>query len=61
MLTDAHVIEGSAGETYPLGTISMRVLAPANRTNGAFALGEFSGGAGPWTVPHIHRNSEESF
>jgi quercetin dioxygenase-like cupin family protein len=24
-------------------------------------LGEFSGGEGPWTVPHIHQSTEESF
>lgn len=61
MLTGAHIVEGSGGATYPLGTISLRLLAAADQTNEAFALGEFSGGAGPWTVPHIHQNSEESF
>jgi mannose-6-phosphate isomerase-like protein (cupin superfamily) len=61
MLTGAHIVEGSGGATYPLGTISLRLLAAADQTNGDFALGEFSGGAGPWTVPHIHQNSEESF
>ena len=30
-------------------------------TSGAFAVGEFSGAAGPWTVPHVHQHTEESF
>jgi quercetin dioxygenase-like cupin family protein len=30
-------------------------------TNRAFTLAEFTGGEGPWTVPHIHREMEESF
>lgn len=61
MLTGAHIVEGSGGATYALGRISLRLLAAAGQTSGAFALGEFSGGAGPWTVPHIHQHSEESF
>ena len=24
-------------------------------------MGEFSGGEGPWTVPHVHQHTEESF
>lgn len=41
----------------------MRVLASGEIANGgAFALTEFSGTAdGPWTVPHLHRELEESF
>jgi mannose-6-phosphate isomerase-like protein (cupin superfamily) len=61
MITRAHVIEGSAAEAYRLGIVTMRLLAGSDRTNGAFALGEFAGGDGPWTVPHVHENSEESF
>ncbi|HVK26573.1 MAG TPA: cupin domain-containing protein [Actinokineospora sp.] len=46
-----------------LGVVSMRVLASGEaHTGGAFTLAEFSGGgAGPWTVPHLHRGFEESF
>jgi quercetin dioxygenase-like cupin family protein len=39
----------------------MRVLAGgAADTGGAFTLAEFSGTAGAWTVPHLHRGFEES-
>ena len=61
MVTRAHMINGSAAEAYRLGIVTLRLLAETDQTNGAFALGEFSGGGGPWTVPHIHENSEESF
>ena len=59
-LTHAHVIEGETAEAYRLGIITMKLLVEAGRTNGAFSLGEFSGGVGAWTVPHIHDNNEES-
>ncbi|WP_246050879.1 cupin domain-containing protein [Nocardioides guangzhouensis] len=41
----------------------MRVLAAGEAaTDRSFTLAEFSGvGAGPWTVPHLHRGFEESF
>lgn len=54
-------IGATTGERYPLGGISMRLLAASSDTGGAFALGEFSGGRGPWTIPHTHRSCEESF
>ncbi len=61
-MTHAHVIEASRGDTFDLGVVTLRVLAAADQTDGAFAVGEFSGDqAGPWTVPHIHRRTEESF
>src|SRR5690242_5759004 len=60
-MTQAQIIEGRTGATYELGNVTMRLLARAEETNGAFALGEFSGGEGPWTVPHVHRIGEESF
>lgn len=60
-MTHAHFIEGSKGDTFELGIITLRLLIGADQTNGAFALGEFSGGEGPWTVPHVHENTEESF
>ncbi|HET7677372.1 MAG TPA: cupin domain-containing protein [Candidatus Limnocylindrales bacterium] len=60
-MTKPHLLEGAEGDRYPLGTISMRLLADAPRTGGVFALAEFSGGEGAWTVPHIHRQTEESF
>lgn len=61
MITRAHVIEGSAAKSYQLGIVTLRLLAGSDRTNGAFALGEFAGGDGLWTVPHVHEKSEESF
>jgi len=61
MIGNAHISEASAAETYDLGVVKLRILAAADRTNGVFAMGEFSGGEGPWTVPHVHRQSEESF
>src|SRR5262249_42654441 len=40
----------------------MRVLAAGQATTeGAFALTEFTGGEGSWTVPHVHRETQESF
>lgn len=50
-----------SGPTYQLGAISMRLLAHSDETAGAFALGEFTGGAGAWTIPHVHLEHDESF
>jgi quercetin dioxygenase-like cupin family protein len=58
MLRPTHVDEV---DTYHLGIVDFRILAGADRTDGAFALGEFSGSEGAWTVPHIHVNSLEAF
>lgn len=60
-MTLTHFIEGSAGETFELGIIRLRLLVQSDQTGGAFSVGEFSGGEGVWTVPHVHRNTEESF
>jgi quercetin dioxygenase-like cupin family protein len=60
-MTHAHVIEASRGDTFKLGTITLRLLVGADQTNGTFALGEFSGQEGPWTVLHTHEKTEESF
>lgn len=46
---------------YRLGVVDMRLLAAAEDTGGAFALGEFRGAAGAWTVPHAHRETLETF
>jgi quercetin dioxygenase-like cupin family protein len=37
------------------------LAAGEGTTNGAFTLAEFTGGPGSWTVPHVHRELEESF
>ena len=58
----AHTVAPGEGRTVNLGVTQMRVLAAGEATtNGAFTLAEFTGGEGPWTVPHIHRGMEESF
>jgi quercetin dioxygenase-like cupin family protein len=58
----AHTVAPGEGRAVNLGVIQMRVLAAGKATtNGAFTLAEFTGGQGPWTVPHIHREMEESF
>ncbi len=60
-MTKAHVLDGSTGEAYDLGVVTMRMLASSDQTDGTFALGEFSGSEGPWTVPHVHNQTHESF
>jgi quercetin dioxygenase-like cupin family protein len=57
----AYTVAPSEGRTVNLGVIQMRVLAAGDATNRAFTLAEFTGGPGPWTVPHLHREMEESF
>ena len=57
----AHTVTPSEGRTVNLGVIQMRVLAAGATTGGAFTLAEFTGGAGLWTVPHVHHGMEESF
>jgi hypothetical protein len=57
-MTHPNVTDGSRGDTLDLGIVTVRLLAVADQTNGAFALGEFSGGEGPWTVPHVHQHTE---
>jgi quercetin dioxygenase-like cupin family protein len=60
-MTHPNGIQAVAGEIFDLGSITLRRLAGAEQTDGAFAVGEFSGAEGPWTVPHVHRDTEESF
>lgn len=61
MIATPHIVKSGDSDTYPLGVLSMRLLAGAGATGGAFALAEFSGSEGAWTVPHLHREGEESF
>jgi len=56
-----HTVAPGEGRIVNLGVIQMRVLAAGEATGRAFTLAEFTGGAGPWTVPHIHQGMEESF
>jgi quercetin dioxygenase-like cupin family protein len=60
-LTAAHFVEQGQGAIADLGIAKMRLLATAAQTGKTFGLAEFKGGAGPWTVPHVHRQMEESF
>jgi hypothetical protein len=60
-MTHPTSTDTSSGDVLDLGTIRLRLLAVAEQTKGAFAVGEFSGGEGPWTVPHVHQRTEESF
>jgi quercetin dioxygenase-like cupin family protein len=61
VVSHPNVVEASGGDTFDLGPIKLRRLVGAAQTSGAFAMGEFSGAAGPWTVPHVHQHTEESF
>lgn len=58
----AHTVAPGEGRTVNLGIAQMRVLAAGEATTSRnFTLAEFTGGQGTWTVPHIHREMEESF
>ena len=58
----AHTVMPGEGSSVDLGVVTMRVLAGGDDTDQAFTLAEFSGsGEGAWTVPHVHREMEESF
>ena len=58
---DVLVIGRSGGQNVKLGVIEMRLIASSENTGGSFALAEFRGAEGPWTVPHVHERLEESF
>jgi quercetin dioxygenase-like cupin family protein len=58
---DPHFLTGTAGEIARLGIAEMRLLLSGGQTNGSLAAGEFRGTAGPWTVPHTHRDLDEFF
>jgi mannose-6-phosphate isomerase-like protein (cupin superfamily) len=58
----AHIVGPGDGDVADMGRVRMRVLAAGEPvTRGAFTLAEFTGGAGTWTIPHIHTSMEESF
>ncbi len=58
---DGYFVESTQGETARLGVASMRLIVPTAETKGAFAVAEFRGLEGPWTIPHVHQHMEESF
>jgi quercetin dioxygenase-like cupin family protein len=61
MLDPTQTVPRASRETFRLGVIDFRILAASDETDGAFALGEFSGGEGAWTLPHVHATSLEAF
>jgi quercetin dioxygenase-like cupin family protein len=60
-MTASYFLPAGAGEIAALGVVQMRVVADSAVSGGRFAVAEFRGGAGPWTVRHAHQNMEESF
>ena len=54
-------VDPSQGEMSDLGRIRMRLLVSSAATNGTFSAAEFRGSEGAWTIPHVHRQLEESF
>ena len=60
-MADPLVAGPDAGRATDLGVVRFRLIAGGDLTRGAFSLAEFSGDEGPWTVPHVHREIEESF
>lgn len=56
-----YFLDQAEGEVANLGVVSMRLVVPSAQANGAFAVAEFRGVEGPWTVPHIHERMEEAF
>jgi quercetin dioxygenase-like cupin family protein len=49
------------GELARMGVADMRLLLDGSASNGALAVAEFTGKAGTWTVPHLHRETDETF
>lgn len=54
-------VNGDQGDVVDLGVAQMRLVVPSAATAGQLAVGEFRGGPGPWTVPHVHNDVDESF
>jgi quercetin dioxygenase-like cupin family protein len=58
---EGYFVDQAQGEVADLGAVSMRLIVAKDQTNGAFAVAEFRGPEGRWTVRHVHRQMEESF
>lgn len=58
---DGYFLDQARGEIADLGVVRMRLIVPEEETAGAFAVAEFRGAEGVWTVPHVHHRMEESF
>lgn len=61
MASGSVVAKSGAGAHYSIGQTKFEVRADTASLGGDFALMEFAGGEGPWTVPHVHRHGRESF
>jgi quercetin dioxygenase-like cupin family protein len=58
----AHTVLPGQGRSVELGVVTMRVLIGSDDVPAkSFTLTEFAGSEGAWTVPHLHREMEESF
>ena len=55
------VIRSRDGATYDLGVAKMRLLTAAADSSQLLSIAEFAGGEGPWTIPHVHQKTAESF
>ena len=56
-----HFVSAHSGRIFDLGVVKMQLLASGTDTDGGFALAEWDGSEGPWTIPHLHRHTQESF
>jgi quercetin dioxygenase-like cupin family protein len=61
MTSEVHLVKPGQGQIADLGVVKMRILASGDATGREFTLAEFAGGAGPWTVLHVHNLTNESF
>lgn len=61
MAESSFVAKQGGGTHYAIGSTSFELRVPSEQMDGAFGVLEFSGGEGPWTVPHLHKNGRESF
>jgi mannose-6-phosphate isomerase-like protein (cupin superfamily) len=60
-MANMHFVPSGSGDTFDLGVVKMKLIASGEDTKGEFALAEWDGSEGPWTIPHLHRNTQESF
>ncbi len=58
---DGYFVDRVDGAVANLGIVRMRLVISQEDTEGTFAVAEFRGGEGFWTVPHVHERMEESF
>jgi quercetin dioxygenase-like cupin family protein len=59
--THVHHVKAQQDAPFDLGIARMRLLAASKYTGNDFGIAEFEGDEGPWTVPHVHKRTQESF